>query len=138
MHTSVGYEFDTDQKKTIDRVGMAFKALGLFVLVTGAITGLGAIDRFGNKEWLSGFQAIAEGLLLVVTSRFLRQGANSLDAVAKKSGDGIPLLMEGFTSVRGAVRFFGFAMLGLIIVRLAYIGAYFAAKHFGVQLPTLS
>jgi len=129
------YEFDAQQNKTIDGLAAALKALALFFLVYGTLTGLGAFDQFHARAWITGVRTVIEAALYVATSRFLRVGSKALEAVVDTRGDDIPNLMSGLDVVRKAIVYWGWAMFALLTVQLVYVGVSFAARHYGLHLP---
>ena len=129
------YEFDARQNKTLDGLSTALRALGLFFLVYGALTAVGAADQFQAKAWLGGGRTLVEGSLYLVTSRFLRAGSRALQAVVDTRGNDIPNLLRGLDVVRRAIVFWGWAMFALLTLQLVYVVASVAARRLGVQLP---
>ena len=129
------YEFDAGQNKTIDGLAAALKALALFFLVYGTLSGLGALDQLRGRAWITGIRTLVEAALYVATSRFLRAGSTALEAVVDTRGNDIPNLMSGLDVVRKAIVFWGWALFGLLTVQLLYAGVYFAARHYGLHLP---
>jgi uncharacterized membrane protein HdeD (DUF308 family) len=130
-----GYEFNAEQKATIDRVEMAIKGLGIFLSIYGVLLLIDGADGITAKGWLTGSRISVEGIILMVTSRFLRRAAGSLEKVAKGTGNGIPGLMAGLDGIRRAMRVFGIAMIVLAVLESIYAAVAIATRHFGVQLP---
>jgi hypothetical protein len=129
------YEFDAQQNKTLEGLATALKALGLFFVVYGALTAVGAADQFQARAFLGGARTLVEGALYLVTSRFLRAGSRALEAVVDTRGQDIPNLLRGLDVVRKAIVFWGWAMFALLTIQFLYVGVSLAARHFGLQLP---
>lgn len=129
------YEFDAQQNKTLEGLATALKALALFFLVYGALTGLGAIDAFHSRAFVTGGRTLVEGVLYVVTSRFLRAASRALEEVVDTRGNDIPHLLRGLDVVRRAIVSWGWAMFALLTLQLVYVIVSLAARHFGLQLP---
>jgi hypothetical protein len=129
------YEFDAKQNKTIGGLATALSALGLFFLVYGILNGLSALDLLRGRAFITGGRTLLEAALYVTMSRFFRAGGKALDAVVDTRGNDIPNLMSGLGVVRKAIVLWGWAMFGLLTVQLVYLGVYFAARRFGLQLP---
>lgn len=129
------YEFDARQNEVIDGLASALKALALFFLVYGSLSGLGALDQLHGRAFVTAGRTLVEAALYLATSRFLHAGSKALAAVVDTRGNDIPNLMSGLAVVRKAIVFWGWAMFALLTVQLLYVAAYFAARHFGVHLP---
>jgi hypothetical protein len=133
--TGGDYEFDGAQNEVIGGLAAALRALGGFFFVYGVLFGVGAFDQFQARAWMGLVRTLVEATLYVVTSRFLRIGSRALEDVVHTTGNDIPRLMDGLGVVRKAIVVWGWAMLGLLTVQLLYMGALFAARHFGLHLP---
>jgi hypothetical protein len=129
------YEFDAQQNKTIDGLSTALKALGFFFLVYGALNAVSVLDHLHARAFVTAGRTVIEASLYVAMSRFFHAASKALAAVVDTRGNDIALLMSALTVVRRAIVFWGYAMFGLLTLQLLYLGAIFAARHFGVQLP---
>ena len=129
------YEFDARQNKTIDGLSTALRALGFFFLAYGALSGLSVLDHLHAKAFVTAGRTVIEAGLYVAMSRFFHAASKALAAVVDTRGNDMAHLMSALSVVRKAIVFWGYAMFGLLTLQLLYLGAIFAARHFGVQLP---
>ena len=129
------YEFDAKQNKTIDGLANALRALGFFFLVYGALSGISVLDNLHARAFVTAGRTAIEAALYVVVSRFFQAGSRALGDVVDTRGNDIEHLMRGLDVVRRAIVYWGYAMFGLLTLQLVYLGAIFAARHFGLHLP---
>jgi hypothetical protein len=129
------YEFDTRQNQTIDGLSTALRALAFFFLVYGALSGIWVLDHLHARAFVTAGRTVIEAALYVTMSRFFHAASKALAAVVDTRGNDIAHLLRGLDVVRRAIVVWGYAMFGLLTLQLLYMGAIFAARHFGVQLP---
>lgn len=113
-------DFTSEQRKTVDKVGMAFKMVGIFLMIWAIAVAVTAIDGIAAKQWVAAGRAIVQFILFMGTSRFLRRAGNALDAAGKAASNGVALLMDGLEEVRGAMRFFGLTAIVMFALEIVF------------------
>lgn len=126
-----GYEFTPAQNKVVQSTGSRVKIWGVFSLISGGLTVLGAVALFFTGEVAGIVAGIIYGLIALIPIylglNFVRAG-RALGAVVETEGSDIDHLM-------GALQNLGTAFLIQVVCAVVWIGVIIVGIVAAIAIP---